>query len=143
MMEHQRNKFKKLLEETQEVVDFYNKSIEDIKNILEYMDGDIQINEDDTIDTIILKKYMEYGNMKDVQKYINDSGYKVKTDSYIGSRKYTLDDISQTVYPYARLESQELKKVNADEELKEIVKKMHLYIFNSSYGRLRVKEFKK
>lgn len=143
MLEHQKQKFGKLLEDTEKIRDFYNNSISEIKTILEYMDRDISIKEDDNIDTIILKKYIEYGNMKDVQKCINDLGYRIQTDSYIGSRKYTTEDISQTIYPYKRYEDDEQKVVNADEELKEVVKKIHIYMYNSSYGKLKVKEFNK
>ncbi|EES48696.1 hypothetical protein NE172_08965 [Clostridium botulinum] len=142
MLEHQIKKFQNLLEKTEEARDWYNKNIEEIKQILEYIKNDISVKAEDNIDTIILKKYIEYGNMKDVQKYIDDLGYRIKTESYIGSRKYTAEDISQVVYPYEKGDEKP-REVNADEMLKEVVKKMHLYIFNSSYGKLKVREFNK
>lgn len=91
------------------------------------MERDISIKESDNIETIILKKYIEFGAIKRVCEFLNDNGYRFITKDY--NRKYTTDDVSQIIFPY---------KHNEDEELKDVVKRMHLYIFNSSYGRLKV-----
>lgn len=143
MIEQQKKKFKEVLEKTEEIKNFHEENIKELKDILDFMDKDLAVKESDNVDTIILKKYIEYGSMKEVQKYINDLGYRIKTDSYVGSRKYTIEDISQVVYPYQRYEDEEQRVINADEEFKEMAKKIHLYIYNSSYGKLRVKEFNK
>lgn len=141
MMEHQKEKFKEVLEKTEEIKNFYDENIKELKSILDYMERDISIKESDNIETIILKKYIEYGAIKRVCDFLNDNGYRLITKDY--NRKYKADDVSQIIYPYKRHEDDEEKVINADEDLKEVVKKMHLYIFNSSYGRLKVKELNK
>lgn len=140
MIEQQKRKFKEILEKTEEIKNFHEENIKELKYILDYMERDISIKESDNIETIILKKYIECGAIKRVCEFLNDNGYRLITKDY--NRKYTTDDVSQVIFPYKHNEDDEEKVINADEELKDVVKRMHLYIFNSSYGRLKVKEFK-
>lgn len=140
-MDYQRKKFEEVLKKTTEVRDFYENSIKELNSILDYMDKHVEILETDNVDTIILKKYIEYGSIKRVCEFINEKGYRIATN--YSNRKYTTEDISQTIYPYKRNEDGEERIIDADEDLKEVVKSMHLYIFGSSYGKLRVKEFNK
>jgi hypothetical protein len=140
-MEQQKKKFKEVLQKTEDIKNFYEENVKELQYILDYMGKDISIKESDNIETMILKKYIEYGAIKRVCDFLNDKGYRLITKDY--NRKYTADDVSQIIYPYKRHEDDEEKFINADEELKEVVKKMHLYIFDSSYGRLKVKELNK
>lgn len=45
-------------------------------------------------ETIVFKKYIELSEVKEVTKYINDNGYRVKTGTHVGERKYIHNDIS-------------------------------------------------
>lgn len=141
MIEHQKNKFREVLKKTEAIKNLYEENVKELKDILDYMNKDISIKESDNVETIILKKYIEYGSIKNVCEFINDKGYRVTTK--YSNRKYTNEDVSKIIYPYQSYEDEEEIVINADEELKEIVKKIHLYIFNGSYGRLKVKEFNK
>lgn len=52
---------------------------------------------DDTVETGIVKMYLLCGEVKEVTDYINNQGYRVKTTSHIGERKYTTNDITSIV----------------------------------------------
>ncbi len=71
-----------------------------------------QIKEDDNFETIVFKKYLELESVRAVANYINELGYRVKTDSYIGERKYIGTDITKII----------LSDIDIDQELKEVVK---------------------
>lgn len=139
MIEYQKEKFKEVLEKTEAYKKFYEENIKELITIIDYMGRDISIKESDNVETIILKKYIEYGSIKNVCEFINEKGYRITTK--YSDRKYTKDDISQIIYPYKRYDEEE-RVINADEELKEVAKKVHIYMACSSYGRLRVKEYK-
>lgn len=63
---------------------------------------------DDTVETTIVKKYLECGEVKAVTEYINNKGYRIKTSSHIGERRYTTNDITNVI---------DNKNLNIEEEL--------------------------
>ena len=87
----------------------YRKLEEKIINILE---NKSQIKEDDNFETIVFKKYLELESVRAVANYINELGYRVKTNSYIGERKYIGTDITKII----------LSDLDIDKNLKEVVK---------------------
>lgn len=72
----------------------------------------------DSLHTIIFKKYLELSDMVKVATYINDQGYRIKTTSYIGERKYTSNDIAAIIKKPDASVGMEL--VNAIKEMKDI-----------------------
>ena len=60
----------------------------------------------------VFKKYLELESVRAVANYINELGYRVKTNSYVGERKYIGTDITKII----------LSDIEIDKELKEVVK---------------------
>ncbi|WP_297429288.1 hypothetical protein [Clostridium sp.] len=52
---------------------------------------------DDSLETIIFKKYLELGDLVKVTAYINNQGYRIKTGSYKGERKFISNDIADII----------------------------------------------
>ncbi|OPJ63700.1 hypothetical protein [Clostridium chromiireducens] len=48
----------------------------------------------DSLETVVFKKYLELGDLVKVTAYINDRGYRIRTSSYKGERKFITNDIS-------------------------------------------------
>lgn len=51
----------------------------------------------DSLQTIVCKKYIELSDVIKVAAYINNEGYRIKTNSYKRERKYTTNDITAIV----------------------------------------------
>lgn len=45
----------------------------------------------------VCKTYIETGRLKDVTAWVNESGYRIES-SYVGSRKYNINDISNFIF---------------------------------------------
>lgn len=89
-----------------------NEKIQKIEKIINILESKSQIKEDDNFETIVFKKYLELESVRAVANYINELGYRVKTNSYIGERKYIGTDITKII----------LSDLDIDKELKEVVK---------------------
>lgn len=89
----------------------YKEKIQKIEKIINILESKSQIKEEDNFETIVLKKYLELESVRAVANYINELGYRVKTDSYIGERKYIGTDITKII----------LSDTESDKELKEVV----------------------
>lgn len=92
----------------------YRIDMKAIKGLIEVIEKNSSIEDTDTFEIIVFKKYLELENVKKVADYINSLGYRVKTESYIGERKYTSNDISEII---ANSSSVETKLKNAVQEL--------------------------
>ena len=90
MLEYRKNKYQKIRDKVESE---YNKKITELDRLLRVIEQG-EIKEDDSFETIVFKKYIEFENVKDVADSINELGYRIKTNSYVGSRKYTNKDIS-------------------------------------------------
>jgi hypothetical protein len=103
------NEYRKLEEK---ITKKYNEKIQKIEKTINILENKSQIKEDDNFETIVFKKYLELESVRAVANYINELGYRVKTDSYIGERKYIGTDITKII----------LSDIEIDKELKEVVK---------------------
>ena len=103
------NEYRKLEEK---ITKKYNEKIQKIEKTINILESKSQIKEDDNFETIVFKKYLELESVRAVANYINELGYRVKTDSYIGERKYIGTDITKII----------LSDIEIDKELKEVVK---------------------
>lgn len=103
------NGYRKLEEK---IIKKHNEKIQKIEKIINILENKSQIKEDDNFETIVFKKYLELESVRSVANYINELGYRVKTDSYIGERKYIGTDITKII----------LSDIDIDKELKEVVK---------------------
>lgn len=110
-IENKINKYKELQEkETQK----YKGKMKGYKEIIETLEKYSEIEDTDSFETIIFKKYLELENVQSVAKYINDLGYRIKTDSYVGERKYIGTDITEIL----------IKDVDIEPKLKKIVQNL-------------------
>lgn len=109
------NKKAKYEELARKITSKYRKDMKDIKGIIELIENNGEVNENDTLETIVFKKYLELENVKNVADCINSLGYMIKTQSYIGKRKYTSNDISEII----------ISDVDIEKELKDTVKELH------------------
>ena len=80
----------------------------------EAIQNNSEIKDTDSFETIIFKKYLELENVQSVAKYINDLGKRVKTDSYVGERKYIGTDITEIL----------IKDVDVEPKLKNVVQNL-------------------
>lgn len=103
------NGYRKLEEK---IIKKHNEKIQKIEKTINILENKSQIKEDDNFETIVFKKYLELESVRAVANYINELGYRVKTDSYIGERKYIGTDITKII----------LSDIDIDKELKEVVK---------------------
>lgn len=103
----------------------YTKKITELNRLLKVIEN-MEVNEDDNFETIIFKKYIEFESVNEVANCINDLGYKVKTNSNIGCRKYINKDISNILTK---------ENVEVETELKETVLTMFLYNSERAYKR--------
>lgn len=110
-IENKINKYKELQEkETQK----YKEKMKGYKEIIEALEKYSEIEDTDSFETIVFKKYLELENVQSVAKYINDLGYRIKTDSYVGERKYIGTDITEIL----------IKDVDIEPKLKKIVQNL-------------------
>ena len=112
MSEAIKSKIKGYRKLEEKIIKKHNEKIQKIEKIINILENKSQIQEDDNFETIVFKKYLELENVRAVANYINESGYRVKTDSYIGERKYIGKDITKII----------LSDIAIDKELKEVVK---------------------
>jgi lipopolysaccharide export LptBFGC system permease protein LptF len=103
------NGYRKLEEK---IIKKHNEKIQKIEKIINILENKSQIKEDDNFETIVFKKYLELESVRAVANYINELGYRVKTNSYIGERKYIGTDITKII----------LSDLDIDKDLKEVVK---------------------
>lgn len=90
-----------------------NKKIKQLELIRSFLEEPIK--EDDSIDTIIYKKYLEYENVSNVSKWLNEKGYTKMNEDNTKVVKYNPGDVSKSIKD---------KTVDVEERLKEIVKKL-------------------
>ena len=95
-----------------------NKKVKELNKLKKLLK--ILITEDDTLEEIVYKKYLELESVTIVSKYINELGYR------INNRKYIPNDITQIIT--------DKKLVIKNDDLKQIVSK----IFNSHKKAKRV-----
>lgn len=115
MNENLINKKSKYEELARKVTSKYRKDMKAIKGIIELIENNGEVKENDTLETIVFKKYLELENVKKVADHINSLGYRIKTQSYIGERKYTSNDISEII----------ISDVDIEKKLKDTVKELH------------------
>lgn len=112
MNEILRNKINGYRKLEEKIIKKHNEKIQKIEKIINILENKSQIKEDDNFETIVFKKYLELESVRAVANYINELGYRVKTDSYIGERKYIGTDITKII----------LSDLDIDKDLKEVVK---------------------
>ncbi|MBW9159471.1 hypothetical protein [Clostridium tagluense] len=103
----------------------YTKKITELDRLLKVIEN-MDVSKDDNFETIIFKKYVEFESVNEVANCINDLGYKVKTNSNIGCRKYISKDISNILTK---------ENIEVEAELKETVSTMFLYNSYRAYKR--------
>lgn len=112
MSEIIKNKIKGYRKLEKKIIKKHNEKIQKIEKIINILENKSAIKEDDNFETIVFKKYLELESVRAVANYINELGYRVKTNSYVGERKYIGTDITKII----------LSDIEIDKELKEIVK---------------------
>ena len=112
MSEAIKSKIKGYRKLEEKIIKKNNEKIQKIEKIINILENKSQIKEDDNFETIVFKKYLELESVRAVANYINELGYRVKTNSYIGERKYIGTDITKII----------LSDLDIDKELKEVVK---------------------
>lgn len=80
-------------------IEQYNEWIETLNNIINDLENinvnKLEINRDDSVANIVIKKYIEIQNKNEVAKYLNQMGFRIKTKSHKGERQYTSKDINE------------------------------------------------
>ena len=102
MLEYRKSKYQKIRDK----VELKMNELDMILRVIEHC----EVKENDNLETIVLKKYIEFENTLDVADSISKLGYRMKTDSHIGSRKYTSREISNILNKDAAEVEKELKE---------------------------------
>lgn len=123
MNENLKNKITKYEKLKEKRIKKYNEEMSIIKKIINVLEKFSKINEMDTFEIIVFKKYLELENVSKVAKYVNELGYRIKTNSYIGERKYNGTDITEILIK---------DNVKVEDELKEVVK----YLQDKNYNNM-------
>lgn len=80
-------------------IEQYNEWIEKLNNVINNLQNikvsKLEMNEKDSLEDIVIKKYIEIQNKKEVAKYLNDRGFRIKTKSRNGERQYTSKDVNE------------------------------------------------
>ena len=97
MNEILRNKINGYRKLEEKIIKKHNEKIQKIEKIINILENKSQIKEDDNFETIVFKKYLELESVRAVANYINELGYRVKTNSYVGERKYIGTDITKII----------------------------------------------
>ena len=90
----------KIKERLKEFMLARNKILEDNQKRLDRINNYIdllrvcKLKEADSLETKVFKLYLITGKLEAVAEYLNQNGYRIKTDSYIGERKYIPNDIT-------------------------------------------------
>lgn len=97
-------------------IDEINKKIDELTKLRQFLINN-QINDNDPVETIIFKKYIEIENVSKVAAYINSLGFRVKSDGSdehkLSERKYTSNDISDMITDKNAPVEKELKDFTA------------------------------
>lgn len=112
----------KLKERKEKIIKEADKKAKRLDEYIEILNKS-EILESDNFETIIYKLYMQLDNVTDVTKEINNLGYRIKTFSWQGQRKYTTNDITKILTD---------KDTNVDEELKAVVQEIQAV----NYGKI-------
>lgn len=107
-LEDKKSKYEELAKKT---TSKYRSDMKAIKGVIEVIETNSSIEEGDTFETIVFKKYLELENVKKVADYVNQLGYRIKTDSYIGERKYIGNDITEIITNRDCLVEKKLKSI--------------------------------
>jgi hypothetical protein len=105
MNENLENKKANYEELAKKITNKYKNEMKSIKGLIKVIENNSIIEESDTIEINIFKKYLELENVQKVANYINDLGYRIKTNSYAGERKYTGNDISNIIASNVKVEA--------------------------------------
>lgn len=108
------NKIKKYKNKIKKETKKYNENMKKYKEIIKVIEENTEIKDTDSLETIVFKKYLELENVQSVAKYINDLGYRIKTNSYVGERKYKGTDITNIL----------AKDVDVEKKLKKVVQNL-------------------
>ncbi|NFO10940.1 hypothetical protein FDB29_07420 [Clostridium botulinum] len=85
-----------------------------------------KLEEEDNINTIVFKKYIELSNVKRVVDYINNLGFKIPTDTYVGERKYLTNDITKILKGNVEVNPELIECVTLMKELDKRFSKINL-----------------
>ncbi len=104
----------------------FNNKIDKFINVLDKC----TIQPNDSLQTIICKKYIELSDVVKVATYINNEGYRIKTNSYKRERKYTTNDITAIVDgPDSSVDSTFVHAINEMKDIDKMIMKMNVKKF--------------
>lgn len=84
----------------------------------------------DSLQTIVCKKYIELSDVIKVATYINNEGYRIKTNSYKRERKYTTNDITAIVdRPDGSVDSMFISAIKEMKDIDKMIMKMNVKRF--------------
>lgn len=102
-----------ITEQYSRVTEQYSDYMNNINKVLKVMEESIPVSDEDSLETVIFKKYLELENVTKVAKEVNEMGYRVKTDTYVGHRKFCASEITEII---------EGEALGVEDNLKEAVK---------------------
>lgn len=120
------DRLNRLNEEKELLTEEYTKKLNNLNKYIRVMENDTTIEESDSLEVRVFKLYMILNSVVRVAEKINEMGYRVKTNTYVGERKYKSNDITDII-------------INSDVEipieLKESVREINAMNAEKAYGR--------
>lgn len=107
-------RIEKLAKAKEKIIKEANNKINKLDKYIEILNKS-EIVENDSFETIVYKLYIQLDNVKLVADEINRFGYRIKTFSWKGERKYNTNDITKIITN---------KEADVDKDLKEAVQEL-------------------
>ena len=116
----------KLNKEKEILTEEYTKKLNSLNKYIRVMENDTIIEESDSLEVKVFKLYMILNSVVRVAEKINEMGYRIKTNTYVGERKYKSNDITDIIIN---------SDVEIPTELKESVREINAMNAEKAYGR--------
>ena len=130
------DKLKKVLDDTNKLAELHTNNSIKLTSLVEFISTMKETDYDNSVECKILYTYILIGSIVNVTEYINELGYRIKSNGKTGERKYTSKDISNIINMEYLGDNIKVKELSSMSKV--------LYTYNSfaNRGRLIPLDFK-
>lgn len=136
-MERVKERFIKLQEQTRAELEIHTHNLRYLDMVINFLSREFEVNRAE-VEKSILLTYIKAGSIPRTKDEVNNTlGYRIKTTSKQGERKYGNPDISELI-------NSEYQETMGEEynEILQVAKILYWYSGQASYGNLRVADSK-
>ncbi|MEG1287649.1 MAG: hypothetical protein RSD13_06305 [Clostridium sp.] len=122
--------------DTDKLSEIHNNNSIELNLLSEFIKKSKECDYEDFIEYKIVYAYINIGSISRTKDYINELGYRIKSNGKTGERKYSTNDISEIINNEYKGANEKIK------ELYNMAKILYVYSSNSNYGKLLPIDFK-